>query len=293
MTPYRHPSRPLEPAAKERLVEHHRPLGRAEGQLAVAAQAAPLLLLALAAIVFLVFESTHLLAGILGALIVAMAMMLWQRFRVSEWNAALGRANRLLAEGQPEKAALLLDKLAREARFSPAFHACTLVVLALAWLRMGDRPRALALLHAADESTWLDGDRTRAWRTVMLGALATATALDGDLDAAEAYRDRARAETRERDRASWIVAHAMIETMRGRHAQLVEEMEHEDALSGLSDTEVNILRIIHAFALERLDRPEDAKRVLATARAPRADETRLLELWSELGEFARRVRLVA
>jgi hypothetical protein len=292
MTPYRHPSRPIEPAQKDRLPAHQRPLTRAQGQLAIAIQGAPLLLLATAAVVFLVFESVQLLAGILVALIVAMAIMLWQRFRVAEWSAALSHANKLLARGEAEKAALLLDKLARDAQTSPAFHACTLVVLALAWLRLADRERALALLQAADESTWLDGERTRAWRVVMLGALATVCALDGNLDAGEAYRDRARTSARSEDRPSWIVAHAMLEVMRGRDAAFVAEMEADSALHGLGDTQANVLRIIHAFSLDRMGRGEESKRVLSGARAPRSDETRLLDDWAELGEFARRRLLV-
>jgi hypothetical protein len=266
------------------MAEHHRPLGRRQGTLAVAVQAVPLLLVAVGAVAYMVLEDAQILVAVLVALLGSVAMVLRQRFRIGEWNRALRAANRLLQEGETERAALVLDTLAREARTSPTLHSCALVVLALTWMRMGEREVALALLRAADEGGWLDGEGTRAWRVLLLAGAATATALGDELAEAAAYRDRARSSARPVDRAAWIVADAVVEVKRGRFEAFVAGLEGLDP-GELPETQANLVAILRAFALDRLGRHDDARAALARSRRPRSHETRLLEMWPELGAF--------
>ena len=205
------------------------------------------------------------------------------------------RARELLDLNRTDEASALLDELLAS-RSTPAnLKPLTAFLRGIVALVKGEHAEARARLRAVLESGWLGNRRTLQSLAPSVYATATlAATLDGDLDAAERWREQGRASAASLDR-HWFVADAFLLARRGEWTQLLAALERNwEGIEGtLSGVGIRQLQLLEAYALTRLAEREDNYRgvhsgheisaLLHGVRPGRFDY--LAVNWPELREF--------
>jgi hypothetical protein len=207
----------------------------------------------------------------------------------------------LLAAGDLVRAGTLFEDLCHRARSMPPLHSLFLHHRGLVELHSGkhDRARAmfLAVLAAGWLSTWTSTLANHHVRT--LAALAMCEVLRGELDAAAEWREQASSRTTPARRGSLLLIDALIVARRDPLERLVTVVDAgwERAENLLTASQLRVLRLLKAFALERTDRGRyrgsssdaEIRQALEGTRPFRAGEfDYLTPHWPEFREFLER-----
>lgn len=203
--------------------------------------------------------------------------------RRDAWAKLNAEAAALLDAGESEKAERILRGLVESTRAYPRDQAVFLLNLgsSLVWR---DVDRALAILLVIESSGWL---APREARALLHAEIACCRALRGE-------RERA-AEALETARALGdvpILVEALVACRTGRYEDAVEDVwSRTEAIASMKPHAKALLRLLAAFALERLGRPQtiEVTRLLEGAEAYSGAHVRTLtDRWLDLAEFARR-----
>jgi len=207
----------------------------------------------------------------------------------------------LLAAGDLERAGALFEDLCQRARSMPPLHSLFLHHRGLVELLSGRHDRAkgmfLAVLTAGWLSTWTSTLANHHVRT--LAALAMCEVLRGDLEAAIEWREQASSRTTPARRGSLLLVDALIAARRDSLERLVAVIDAgwERAENLLTASQLRVLRLLKAFALERTNRGRyrgsssdaEIREALNGTRPFRAGEfDYLTPRWPELRDFLER-----
>ncbi len=213
------------------------------------------------------------------------AYYLWLRIRRNLRSSRVaqrhGATAKLLAAGDLESAAKTIDETLDDARPTPPVHCILLVQRAQLFLRLGDADRSLSLLKAVVDSRWLDHARLAQGASSLASALAMTELARGDLDEAERWQKEAHAKIKEAERIQLLPLDTLVDARRERYAETIERID--EALSSAEETlaprAVDLLKLLHAFAADKLGKPAEPTRELD------ADVDYLVKDWPELRAF--------
>lgn len=207
----------------------------------------------------------------------------------------------LLAAGELERAREVFEGLCRRGRSMPSLHSLFVYYRGVVALHRGQHEDArgmfLAVLDAGWLSSWASMLTTHHPRALL--SLATCEVLRGDVDAAAAWRARAHAKMSPARRPGLLLIDALIGARRGDHGDVVRRIDAELARAEnlLSASQLRALRLVKAFALERLAagryrddaRDQEIRQALDGSRPFRPGEFDYLATrWPELAEFLSR-----
>lgn len=197
-------------------------------------------------------------------------------------------ANALLRAGRYEEAARLWDELCAQSRHQPAIHALFCFNLGMATLHMGSPARALTFMRAAQESGWIGSPLLRhAQAQVELG-MALAHAILGDVEVANAHRERAAAQLALPRQGMTMLVDAIVTAREQRWDRVrVDGPGWTAAEATLRPVQVRALRVLHAWALlETGASEEELEPWLRSVPAIRPGELdHLAVAWPELARF--------
>ena len=203
----------------------------------------------------------------------------------------------LIAGGEVEAAASLFDGLCARSRRMPALHSLLVHNRAVAHLEAGQPDRAYALLCAVAHAGWV-GPRgaLSVYHCGLLGRLAMAQALRGEVEEAERWRSRAHAASSEAKRGALLLTDCLVEARAQQWERLIELVEQRWAQAENLNTArtMRAVRMLEAFALEHAQadlyraesRETDRTRALAAAKSgPAGQFDHLATQWPELRGF--------
>lgn len=205
----------------------------------------------------------------------------------------------LLAAGEHERAASVFDELCRRARSIPTLHCVFVYNRAVVHIECGEHERAVSLLVAVVQAGWLrSSGALGVYYASVLGRLAMAEALRGQLAQAEAWQRLAHANTSEAKRGSLLLVDAIILARRGKDEAVLSTIDKgwRRAENLLPTKHLRSIRLLEAFCVERLagkyrveskqDQLSDALR--AAGQAPPGAYDFLAIAWPDLASFVRK-----
>jgi hypothetical protein len=203
----------------------------------------------------------------------------------------------LIAGGDVEAAANLYDGLCARSRRMPALHSLLVHNRAVAHLEAGEPDQAFALLSAVVHAGWV-GPRgaLSVYHAGLLGRMALAQALRGEVDEAVIWSTRAHAATSEAKRGSLLLTDCAVQARCEEWSRVVELVEERWAQAENLNTArtMRAVRMFEAFALEHVaadqyraeSRETDRTRALSAAKAgPPGQFDHLATAWPQLRGF--------
>lgn len=173
-------------------------------------------------------------------------------------NAANLQAVTLIREGEPRKAAVILDALLARSFANPARYSLYLLNRGVAALEMGNLADARAMLCGVQQRVvWLE-KAFPPFVPVLLEALGRTEALAGDLDAAEKWQG----ETRARLVSGSVTAlqlDVIIAARRGRldDAEALLQLNWNAAEGRMTAPAMKLVRVLRAFVANRRTPDDD------------------------------------
>lgn len=203
----------------------------------------------------------------------------------------------LIAAHEYESAAVLYERLCRKVRRVPALHSLFVFNRSIVDLETGRLGSAAEGLRAVVQAGWI---RERGSMSIyypgVLGKLAIAEALLGQLAAAETWQQRAHAACSKAKEGSLLLVDAVIAARRANFEGLLERVrEHWGRAENLMTVKhLRVVRLLEAYALAQSkgceyrqpSREEEFRMALARVReAPRGAYDYLANAWPEMREF--------
>jgi hypothetical protein len=230
---------------------HHRPVGRVRWYLGTLPAAAGLGL-GLGVVMALAPGPPWIVVALLWAGLVGRSI--GQRGRSQRMIRVNDEAQALLAAGEVARASAMFETLCRSSRGMPGLHSLFVYNRGVAYLRAGEPQRARALFLAVLRGGWFArGGVFSGYRPLLFAALASAAAIEGDVDDAIRWQRAAHDSVFEAKRGILLVVDAMIAARGERWAEVVRAVDEgwTRAENLLTASHLRILRLLRAFALER------------------------------------------
>jgi len=280
VTPYRQ----AEPAGDVPPPPRYVPMTRREERLQRWLRAAPVLVLAIAAMALgRVWLLGAAVAWGLGTIVVT-------RLHARALNGRLrALAGTLARDGDPHLATRSLEALVADARGNPGFHSVALLFLGIARARTGDADGALELLYVVQRGGWLDARDV--WMAWLLPWLAQLHAARGDLDLAQKWLEVARARLPPGRREGLVSPETLVDLRLGRLQEAIARIDAYVANADASDPVRVHFALLRAFACERAGTPVATEAVRQLVADRLASPGRVLPIeswWAEFAEFVER-----
>lgn len=280
MTPYRE----AEPAGDAPPPPRYVPMTRREERLHRWLRAAPVLVLAVAA---MALGRAWLLAA---AVAWAIGTIVVTRLHTRSLNGRLkALAGTLARDGDPHLATRSLEALVADARGNPGFHSVALLFLGIARARTGDADGALDLLYVVQRGGWLEARDV--WMAWLLPWLAQLHAVRGDLDLAQKWLEVARARLPPGRREGLVSPETLVDLRLGRLQEAIARIDAYIANADASDPVRVHFALLRAFACERAGTPVATETVRQLVAARLTSPGRVLPIeswWAEFAEFVER-----
>jgi hypothetical protein len=175
--------------------------------------------------------------------------LLYARHVGRAWSQENVEAVRWIGEGEPGKAAAILDRLLAKSRAFPVAYSLFLLNRGIAATRMGELTEARAMLGAVQGTNWLERRKFRHLVPTVMISLGKVEALAGKLDDAESWQRRARARLTSASAPISLTLDVLIAARRGRwsEAEALCEATWKAAEASLSAREMKLLRVLRGF----------------------------------------------
>jgi len=278
MAPYRQPAAARDESGPE---PHYVPLTRKQERLRRWLRAAPVVLLALLALVM------GRLWLLVAAVVYGLGAIVSVRLHARSLNARLKAIAGTLARGsEPFVVSRALEAVVADARPYPGFHSVALLFLGIARARGGDLDGALDLLYVVHRAGWLA--RRPVWLAWLFPWLSQLHCARGEVDLAGKWLEVARAALPPDRHGVLASPQALLSLRQGRYQEAVEGIEACLRDGDTTDPTRAHFSFLRAFAYERAGRPLPEEEVRAVVAARVAAEGRALPVekwWVELAAF--------
>ena len=208
------------------------------------------------------------------------------------WATANTQATRLIGEGEPEKAIVILDELVAKSRAFPVAYSLYLWNRAVAATRSGRFDDARTMLLGVHATKWFERPIFKNFVPGVMISLGTVEALAGNLDEAESWQRRAHGRLTSASGIAALPLDVVIAARRGKldEAEALCQSHWAAAEAALLARDVKLLRVLRAFVASRRA-PEHHASVdawLAGAKPMRAGAFAYVgAAWPEFAEFER------
>jgi hypothetical protein len=171
------------------------------------------------------------------------------RRRSKAWNKTNGEAVRLIGEGEPLKAAALLDDVLARSRPFAVVHSLYLWNRALAGTRLGHFAEARVMLRSILATDWFSCTAYAPFVPSVMISLGTVEALAGRLEEAESWQRKAKAKLLASSAPIDLALGLLVAARRGTldDAEALCQANWGAAEATLSAREMKLLRVLRAF----------------------------------------------
>jgi hypothetical protein len=221
-----------------------------------------------------------------------LGLRLWARRAGVEWNKSNAQAVRLIGEGRPDEAAVILDGVLRRSRLFPVAYSLYLWNRAVADTRRGRFSDARALCTSVLAARWFERRLFRHYVPAVKISLGLVEALAGDLDAAERWRREAHALLTSESSNAALPLDVLVATRRGQldEAEALLRARWTAAEASLPARDMKLLRVLRAFIASRrtaVDRSEVDQWLAGARPVPKGMFDYVGTAWPEFAAFAR------